>query len=415
MDHRLYALWILTAGSVGTKRTYDIVNAFASPKEAYLADSETYRRVLQTDRKEWVCFLNKDLSDAQKLLDTCTAKGIDIIPYNDDAYPERLRQIDQPPVLLFALGKIPDLDKEPGLAIVGTREPQRLARILAAQYGCQFGALGFHVISGMAKGIDTCAHVGALYSNGSTVAVLGCGIDVIYPAQNHVLYREIRNRGCILSEYPPGMRPTKYTFPARNRIISGLSFGTLMVAAPKRSGAIITAHTAADQNRLVFVVPYQTDSKETEGNRSLLEEGATPCRDYKDILNEYMPHFQKQIDPHIRKLAEISDITEDITLHLTENHLLDSTPKKQHTRPHKEMQKSTEKERNPQSISEPDDLTESEQKIYRILQTDTAMSVDEICNQTEIPFHELFLTLQMLEMKQLIQSEIGSQYKKRTH
>ena len=208
---------------------------------------------------------------------------IKIIKKGDTDYPELLMQISGPPKQLYCCGDVSVLSKR-CVAVIGSRTTTAYGKQTAKAIGRCLAAAGVTVVSGMAKGIDSCAHEGALEAGGTTVAVFGCGPDICYPPENKVLMAEIKRRGLILTEYPPGTTPDRFNFPKRNRIISGLCEATVVVQARNRSGSLITAELAAEQGREVFAVPGNIDSQYNLGNNKLIKEGATPLICVDDIL-----------------------------------------------------------------------------------------------------------------------------------
>ena len=203
---------------------------------------------------------------------------------DDKYYPNKLKSIYDPPELLYCLGDIRLLN-EPSIAIVGTRNASNYGKRIAYNLSQELSKRGVTIISGLASGIDSYAHEGAFKNVGKTIAVLGSGIDVIYPKENEDLYKSIiKNGGLIVSEFPLGTKPEKDNFPKRNRIISGLSDGVVVVEAKKKSGALITADLALEQGRSVFAVPGNIDSQNSEGTNNLIKEGAVPVTSYLDIL-----------------------------------------------------------------------------------------------------------------------------------
>ena len=211
--------------------------------------------------------------------------GASLITLENPRYPLRLAEIYDPPLLLFVRGSLP-ADQEPYVALVGTRRASPYGIRLADRLARELAARGITVVSGMAMGIDAAAHRGALEAGGRTVAVLGCGVDVVYPPQNAQLMEDIAARGAVLSQFPMGMQPSKGHFPYRNRIISGMSLGTVVVEAPLTSGALITARQAAEQGREVFAVPGQAGTQNAEGPHALIREGAKLVERVEDILVE---------------------------------------------------------------------------------------------------------------------------------
>jgi DNA processing protein len=199
----------------------------------------------------------------------------------DPDYPQILRQIVDPPALIYGYG---DLPEGPALAIVGTRHPKDFGKAFTEQLAQELVAAGLVIISGLARGIDTAAHRGALNGGGKTLAILGCGIDQVYPPENATLYRQIIEQGTLISEYPPGSEPLPGHFPGRNRIISGLSKGTLVIEASRDSGSLITAEFALEQGREVMAVPGGIDRKTSYGPNILIKQGAHPITEATDIL-----------------------------------------------------------------------------------------------------------------------------------
>ena len=222
----------------------------------------------------------KDAGRARKL-------GIKMVHWREDAYPPLLREIADPPLVLFYRGALPDPGK-PLVAVVGTRMPTSQARVRAFALGRELGKAGFPVVSGLALGIDSMAHRGNIEAGAPTVAVLGSSPDMVHPPSNRDLARRIlETGGLIVSEYPPGTGPFKWNFPARNRIISGLSRGTVVVEAPERSGALITANFALDQNRDLWMDAAMLNSKKGGGMAKFVEDGAMKLTSYRDILVEW--------------------------------------------------------------------------------------------------------------------------------
>jgi DNA processing protein len=212
-------------------------------------------------------------------------RGCGLVSISDECYPTMLREIAVPPPLLFFEGELSMLSR-PVVCVVGSRRSSRRGLITAARFGRELSERGIHVVSGLARGIDGAAHRGALAGDGGTSAVLGCGIDVVYPPEHRSLAREIAGRGCILSEFPLGAAPLRRNFPRRNRILSALSLGVVIVEADLDSGAMGTAQWACDQNRDVFAVPGPIDHPGSRGPHKLIREGATLVEGIGDILAE---------------------------------------------------------------------------------------------------------------------------------
>lgn len=230
---------------------------------------------------------DKDLRGAEEIVRTCNTKGIQLLPIDDIAYPARLRNTPDAPVLLYYKGILPDWDSVPFIGVVGTRKASAYGLQVAHQMGSQIARSGGVVVSGGASGIDTAAMQGALDAGRPVIGVLGCGVDVVYPWSNRKLFEAVAKNGCLISEYPPEAKGLPWHFPARNRIISGMSNGTLIVEAPKVSGALITARWALEQGRDVFVVPGNINTVTCEGSNTLLQEGAMPVFSGWDVVSNY--------------------------------------------------------------------------------------------------------------------------------
>lgn len=215
--------------------------------------------------------------------------GIQVITYFDDAYPDLLKEIYRPPWVLYCKGDISLLKAKRQLAVVGTRKPTAYGRKTTRKLVQGLAAHDFVITSGLARGIDYEAHIAAIEAGGKTIAVIAGGFNHIYPREHQSLAERISRDHLIVSEYPPWMRPEKYQFPERNRIISGLNYGTLVVEARKRSGSLITASMALEAGRIVFSVPGPIDHEESLGTNRLIQEGASPVISVDDILAEILP------------------------------------------------------------------------------------------------------------------------------
>ncbi|MBD2845300.1 DNA-protecting protein DprA [Paenibacillus sp. IB182496] len=213
--------------------------------------------------------------------------GVRVITMLDDDYPELLRETHEPPWVLYAKGRV-ELLKTPALALVGTRTPSAYGRQATIRLARELAARGLTIVSGLAKGIDRCAHEGALTNGGATIAVLGTPIDIVYPAEHRALFACIAQQGLLVSEYPIGTRCHAGLFPQRNRIIAGLSVGTAVVEAAQRSGSLITVDHAITMNREVFAVPGPVQSRYSEGTHQLLKNGAKLLAEAEDVMEEFI-------------------------------------------------------------------------------------------------------------------------------
>jgi len=288
-------IWFAHRPGLTDRMKLALLQHFQDPEELYFADSGAFDLVegLTAEAKE--SLQDKVLSAAEEILEICQQKRIHLLTIRDAGYPAKLKNIADPPVLLYYKGSLPDFDGNPVIGVVGTRKASAYGLTVAKRMGYQIGRCGGIVVSGMAKGIDAMAMSGAMTAGETVVGVLGCGADVVYPLSNRSLFRDTEEHGCILSEFAPGTPPMPYHFPKRNRIIAALSNGVLVVEAPEKSGALITARQALDQGRDVFTVPGNIDVPSFEGSNQLLRDGAIPVFSGWDVVSEYQALYPDKI------------------------------------------------------------------------------------------------------------------------
>ena len=289
-----YYIWLQLCLSQGNRYITRIFEKFSSAKAVYECDNEKRLKLLPKS----VCdkLDNSKLSDAKSILEKCKANDITVINYHNRNYPSVLREIDTPPLVLYVKGNLPDFESLPAICIVGPRSVSEFGKKSAYSLGFRLARAGFIVVSGGAVGSDTYAHIGALKAEGTTVLIMACGFSVSYLEENRALREHIAKSGCLISEYPPEYPANKYTFPVRNRIMSALSLGTVVIEAGEKSGALITAKHAYEQGRDVFVIPHSPKDKGFEGSNALLRDGAKPLLDTSDIFNEYIVRFPDKIN-----------------------------------------------------------------------------------------------------------------------
>lgn len=234
---------------------------------------------------------NKDLTKAQKILEKCRKKEIQVLGFGEKSYPARLRVVEDAPMVLYCDGKLPSWEDVPMIGVVGTRELSGYGEKNAYRLGKQIASCGAVVVSGGAKGADALAMAGAMAASGPVVGVVGTGVDIYYPKSNEDLLKKTREKGCLISEYPPGTRAAPWQFPRRNRIISGISHGVVVVEAPESSGALITAAMAREQGRDVYAVPGNVGSPTCVGSNRLLQQGATAAMCGWDVMRDYESLF----------------------------------------------------------------------------------------------------------------------------
>ncbi len=293
------AIWLSERIAPATRTMDTLLKAFGGCEAVYVAEKNDYLAAGVTNEKTLKALLDKDLKSAGDTLARCERLAIRVIPYASEEYPERLANVYAPPALLYAQGEPLDADSRPLISIVGTRDCTEYGRKAAYVMAGKLAARGFCVVSGLAVGIDAAALAGAVRADGSTVGVLGCGLAKNYPAENFGLRRAMMKRGTVISEYAPTAKICKGNFPLRNRIMAGISVGTLIVEAPENSGALITANYALEYGRDVFAVPGNINSYESVGSNRVIRDGAVAVTDVDDIVREYVRLF-----PQIGKKPE---------------------------------------------------------------------------------------------------------------
>jgi DNA processing protein len=302
-----------------------LLNAFGDAEDAWRATYADLIAAKLDGKSADALIATRRALDLDAELERLEASGVRAFTWADEDYPERLREVDDSPPVLYAMGELVEADNW-AVGVVGTRRPTSYGREAAAHLSTGLAQAGVTVVSGLAVGIDTVAHYSALEAGGRTIAVLGSGLDVIYPNENRRLVRRILDdsKGAVLSEFPLGTQPDAMNFPSRNRIISGLSLGVLVVEAGAKSGALITSAFALDQGREVFAVPGPITSKMSEGPNNLLKSGAKCVTTPDDILEELnMEMVTEHVeaaralpsDPTERKLL---DLLQDAPLHIDE-------------------------------------------------------------------------------------------------
>lgn len=281
-----YWLWFDNIKDIWYGKKKKILKHLGTPNEVYYSSEKRIKSLNLLNDKEINCILkSKESYNIEKEMEYLLKNDIQFITCNSECYPEKLKLIDNPPLCLYVRGEIPS--KNYSVAIVGARGCSDYGRQIAKKIGKELALEGVDIISGMARGVDTYAHIGCLEcgSGGKTFAVLGCGIDICYPIENIELYNEIIMRGGIVSEYSPKVPPLGWRFPQRNRIISGLSDCIIVVEAKRKSGSLITAELALEQGKDVMVVPGRVTDSLSEGCNKLISEGAQIITNIEDILN----------------------------------------------------------------------------------------------------------------------------------
>lgn len=283
-----YLLWMTEVAGIAPQKGVQLLEVFGSAKAVWEASDKQISGCVKLEETEQKRLKNRSLATPNLILGRCRFQNIRILPIWDEDYPDRLRNIYDPPLVLYIRGRWPDFNRLPAVAVVGQRRATPYGIIVTERIAFQLSRAGVIVVSGMAAGIDSAAHNGAVKGDTPTVAVFGTAIDQCYPAKNAGLLRAILHSGAAVSEYPPGKKTYATSFPRRNRIISGLSLGVLVGEAPAKSGSLITAGLALDQGRDVFAVPGSVDAHSSDGCNELIARGAKLVRDANDVLEEYV-------------------------------------------------------------------------------------------------------------------------------
>lgn len=295
MSRELKWIWLAEKCGAGSTELLRIIDKLGSINDIFDADYDAYCEVGVSERLcEDLC--DKDLGSAVKILSYCQSAGISVLTYDCENYPASLRNLKDPPAVLYCAGEFRDFNKKLCISVVGTRTMSEYGMRAAYKIAYEVAASGAIVVSGMALGIDGIASSAAIAARGKTVAVLGCGIDIVYPKAHKTLADAIKRHGAIITEFPPATEPRGINFPIRNRIISGLSQGTVVVDAAIDSGALITAKTAILQGRDIYAVPANIDSENSSGTNSLIRDGAQAVLCGNDVIRNYMYIYRDRLN-----------------------------------------------------------------------------------------------------------------------
>ncbi|MBE6686713.1 MAG: DNA-protecting protein DprA [Ruminococcaceae bacterium] len=400
MNKKLYWIWISLALGPGSSCLQKLLSAFDnSVEEIYKADRSDYKKskVKLTD-KRISALSNKSLEDAELIYDWCENNNVGILCYDDEKYPKRLAAIPDAPAVLYYIGKLYDIDSMLCIAGVGTRSMTKYGHDTAYTFCYDLAKSGAIIVSGMALGIDTACHRGALDSGGRTITVLGCPINRAYPYENRSLMVEIARNGLILTEYPVFFETRRSCFPQRNRIISGLCQGTIVFEADVGSGALITASHAVKQGRQVYALPGKIGEENSLGTNELIKNGARIITNAGDIIDEFGYLYPKQISSH--RVYDYSPASK----------VYDSFLERKASHKAKKAEPPKSEETEPQPLDTAG-LTETEAKIYNEMTFGKAVSTEELIFDN-IPFADVISSLTMLEIKGYIEPAPGGKYYK---
>lgn len=301
-----YWIWLSEALDRASINLKPLLEEYLDAYSIYKAPIKEIRKSINLSENELRRFRNKSLSTANKIIAECNKSNIKVIDFNDEKYPKNLKEIDNPPACLYIKGNYQNLNNIPIVCIVGRREISDYGKMVAWSLSARLTAGGICILSGGALGGDTAAHEGAMAVGGKTIAVLPCGINYGYLKTNAFLRSQICDNGCLISELPPSTPLYRNAFQIRNRLLSGISLGVVVVEGGARSGTLITARYAAEQSRDVFVVTGRPDDKNYLGSNALLRDGAIPVFTAEDIFIEYISDYPNIIDVEKAKATNLS-------------------------------------------------------------------------------------------------------------
>ena len=358
---------------LGAATIHRLLEAFGSAEAVFRLDPEQLKLLWGRYATQEVLAEIREAADGKALaqeLRWAEKEKVRIVTLLDSDYPELLKQIHSPPPVLYLRGTLIPTDAA-AVAIVGTRSATPYGLAQARRFGEDLVRCGITVVSGLAEGIDAAGHEGALSAGGRTIAVVGHGLSTIFPSRHRPLAERVAQSGCLLSEFPMGMPPNKENFPRRNRVISGLSLGVLVVEAPVRSGALITAREAMEQGREVFAVPGPVSSRQSQGTHELIKDGAKLVCEVQDILEELAPQLREMIRPS----------TDSVRPELAEGRT--------------------------EETQFPFGLSDEESEVFEAVPVGNGTSLDEIARDTTLQPARLMSLLTSLELKGLVKQEPG--------
>jgi DNA processing protein len=305
-EEELHWLALRMVPGLGTRKAGALIQVFRTPQAVFRASKSELEGAGMSPAVAQSIASGCAFEDAVTQQQKVAATGTEVIPMTDSRYPALLKGIFDPPTVLYARGRT-ELLGTMMLGIVGTRRPTAYGTVAAGRLAKDLSAAGLTIASGMARGIDTAAHTAALEHGGDTVAVFGCGVDEVYPAENRKLAAQIIGQGLVLSEFPMGTPPYPQNFPVRNRIISGMSLGILVVEGGEYSGSAITAKLAAEQDREIFAVPGNITSKQSWGPNLLIKQGAKLVQEWNDVVVELQPEDRRRLTSQMRNRLKINE------------------------------------------------------------------------------------------------------------
>ena len=407
MTELKYWLWLTSRPGMTPGKVWMLLDHFVTPERIYYADQEEYNLVPLTERQRRG-LEDKSMDRPQTILADCERLGVDIMTLQDAAYPQRLRQLADPPAVLYWKGKKFLFDEEPAVAVVGTRRPSQYGERMAEKFGLELSRGGALVVSGIAEGLDTCAIRGALKGGGAVVSLLAGGVDRI-AGPSRFLAQDVAAVGALISEYPPGTEHRGEHYRPRNRILSGLCLGVLAVECRSFGGTMLTVNHALEQGRDVFAVPGALDNEMSEGTNRLIQQGAKLVTSGRDILEEYWDRFPL-------KLSAAAPLPPQVVRErLGEGRQVEPGPE-----PEEGRAKSPEPERPARRQpsgrevipckEQKDRFTDDELQIIAALE-EHPLSADEVVERTQISARYVLSALTMLQVQGAVEELPGRRFR----
>lgn len=395
-----YWIWLASRKGLGPAGALTVLDYFVTPERAYYADREEYESLpLYPSQRR--ALADKSLDRAELILGDCERLGLRIMTFQDADYPQRLRALADPPMVLYIRGRTFHFDEEAAIGVVGAREPTPYGKKWAERFGLELASGGALVVSGIAQGLDTCALKGALKAGGPVVSVLAGGVDMPYPLENRYLYEDVAAAGALISEYPPGTLNHGGHYPQRNRILSGLCLGVLAVECRPFGGTMNSAEHALEQDRDLFAVPGALDAPMSEGTNLLIQRGAKLVTCGRDILEEYWDRFPE-------KLKASAPLTPEAA----RERLEDLDRRREQSVPGPEPERTPEPVPNREIVpreEQKDRFTDDELALLAALGAEER-SADQLVELTQIPTKRVLSALTMLQVQGAVEEHPGRRF-----
>lgn len=399
-----YWLWLTTRRGLSNEGIRELLNYFGTPEAIHFAADREYNELPCLSRQARESLIDKTMDEPNRILSRCEELGQRVLTMADAGYPERLRNIEDPPAVLYLKGRDISFDEEAVIALIGTRKPSGYGIAQAQRLGHDLAAQGAVVVTGLAQGLDSEGARGALRGGGVVCGVMGCGLDVVYPKASRFLLQDVAATGLLISEYPPGTPPKSEHFPPRNRIISGLSLGVVVVEGGYRSGTSITAHSALDQGRDVFAVPGPVDGPMSYMPNLLIRKSeAKLITSATDVLEEYEYFFPGKIDLRPGLAPDTPAIAPGVQPRSEE-------PEKPPAKPPREAQQAPAETIPTVHWRELTPALTDDQRDVMLTLRDNSMVMDELIEATQIPARRCVSAVTMLQLAGFVREELGKRF-----